>query len=49
MFKEDANAKKKNPPPISLIVPHTHEILTLMDMIAQGNACGLQAAQAEAI
>jgi AIPR protein len=34
-FKEDSNAKKKSPPPISLIVPHTHEILTLMDMIAQ--------------
>lgn len=31
-FKEDA---KKNPSPIDLIVPHTHEILSLMDLIAQ--------------
>jgi len=31
-FKEDA---KKSPSPIDLIVPHTHEILSLMDMIAQ--------------
>jgi len=31
-FKEDAN---KSPSPIDLIVPHAHEILCLMDMIAQ--------------
>ncbi|HMN41989.1 MAG TPA: AIPR family protein [Phycisphaerales bacterium] len=31
-FKEDA---AKQPSPIDLIVPHTHEILCLMDMIAQ--------------
>jgi hypothetical protein len=31
MYKEDC---KKNPSPIDLIVPHTHEILRLMDMIA---------------
>jgi hypothetical protein len=31
-FKEDA---KKSPSPIDLIVPHTHEILCLMDRIAQ--------------
>lgn len=32
MFKEDAKAE---PSPISLIIPHTHEILSLMDRIAQ--------------
>ncbi len=32
MFKEDA---QKNPSPIDLIVPHTHDILSLMDKIAQ--------------
>lgn len=32
MFKEDS---KKTPSPIDLIVPHTHEILVLMDNIAQ--------------
>lgn len=32
MFEEDYN---KNPSPISLIVPHTHEILSLMDKIAK--------------
>ena len=31
-FKDDA---KENPSPINLIIPHTHEILSLMDMIAQ--------------
>src|SRR5438477_237440 len=31
-FKEDA---KKSPSPIDVIVPHTHEILSLMDRIAQ--------------
>ncbi len=31
-FKEDA---KKEPSPMHLIVPHTHEILSLMDMIAR--------------
>jgi hypothetical protein len=37
-FKEDA---KKDPSPIGLIVPHTHEVLSLMDMIAQAtpSAC----------
>ncbi|MBI5761041.1 MAG: AIPR family protein [Planctomycetales bacterium] len=33
--KDVANPEKKSPTPIDLIVPHTHEILTLMDMIAQ--------------
>jgi hypothetical protein len=33
MFEEDY--KEKSPSPIALIVPHTHEILALMDKIAQ--------------
>ena len=32
MFKDDTEL---SPSPINLIVPHTHEILSLMDMIAQ--------------
>lgn len=32
MFKDDA---EKRPSPINLIIPHTHDILLLMDMIAQ--------------